>query len=187
MLSRELKIGIIGGVISSVLVIIFIQPILSFVWSAVISFGESVQADYVDRIYRNAAVGERNLIGHLSLLALLMLLSYLPTAFFVREISRRHDIYNKARAFYFAIALMAIFASFVLLIAFSISSGVMEINASFNQRLSVIAPAISDQEYKEWKARWAKMHSQSDYRALVAAMEKRASDLQIQLPELRKP
>ncbi|WP_290435716.1 hypothetical protein, partial [Aeromonas caviae] len=77
MLSRELKLGIIGGVISSILVIVFIQPILSFVWEAIISFGESVQAGYVDRIYKNAAIGERNLSGNLLLLVLaIILLSY---------------------------------------------------------------------------------------------------------------
>ncbi|MFQ2706217.1 hypothetical protein ACK3ZA_04965 [Aeromonas caviae] len=70
MLSRELKVGIIGGVISSMLVIIFVQPVLGFVWNAVISFGEYLQAGYVDRIYNNAAIGERNLGGNFSLLIL---------------------------------------------------------------------------------------------------------------------
>lgn len=187
MLSRELKIGIIGGVVSSILVIIFIQPILSFVWSAVLSFGESVQAGYVDRIYKNAALGERNLVGHLSLLALTMLLVFAPVTFFSAEIARRHERIKRASSiFHITMSLTSVMFSFLMLIAASLSIGVTEINASFIQRLTVLSPSISDQERKEWHARWAKMRNQKDYRALVAAMEQRASDLKVELPELRK-
>ena len=188
MLSRELKIGIIGGVVSSILVIIFIQPILSLVWSAVLSFGEAVQAGYVDRIYRNAALVERNLVGHLSLLALTMLLIFVPAALLSAEMARRHERIGRVTpAFHIAMSLTSLVAALVLLIAFSLSSGVTEISASFIQRLTVLSPAISDQEYKEWKSRWAIMRGQNDYRGLVAAMDKRASELNVELPEIRKP
>lgn len=188
MLSRELKIGIIGGVGSSILVIIFIQPILSLVWSAVLSVGEAVQAGYVDRIYRNAALGERNLVGHLSLLTLTMLLVFIPVAFLSAEMARRHESIRRVTpAFHTFMFLTSLVATIVLLIAFSLSSGVTEINASFIQRLTVLSPAISDQEYKEWRARWAKMRGKNDYRGLVAAMDQRALELKVELPELRKP
>jgi len=92
MLSRELKLGIIGGVISSILVIVFIQPILSFVWEAIISFGESVQAGYVDRIYKNAAIGERNLSGNLLLLVLAIILLSYPLFILLKEYANRYEI-----------------------------------------------------------------------------------------------
>lgn len=187
MLSRELKIGIIGGVVSSILVIIFIQPILSFVWSAVLSFGESIQAGYVDRIYKNAAIGERNLTGHLSLLALTMLLIFVSVAFISADIASHHEIIKRVSSiFHIVMALTSTVLSFLILIATSLSIGVMDINASFIQRLTVLSPSISDQERKEWQARWAMMQNQKDYHALVAAMEQRASDLKVELPELRK-
>lgn len=150
-----------------------------------LSFGESIQAGYVDRIYRNAALGDRNLIGHSSLLVLVLLLTFIPISFLVPKVARHHTVISKLS--YVLISLVSLVSSFFLLIIVSLSMGVMEINASFNQRLAVMAPAINDQEYKEFRAQWARMRSQSDYRALVSTMEKRASDLQIQLPELRKP
>jgi hypothetical protein len=57
-----MKVGIISGIISSVIVAIFIQPILSFIWDAVIGIAGAVQQGYVDRIYRNAALGDRDLL-----------------------------------------------------------------------------------------------------------------------------
>lgn len=187
MLSRELKIGIVGGLVSSILVIIFIQPILNIVWSAVLSFGESVHAGYVDGIYGNAALGERNLVGHLSLLALVQLLLFASAVFLSAEMARGHERINRVMSVIFRITmiLVPLLYAFIFVIAIALSSGIMEINASFIQRLTVLSPAISDQEHKEWRARWAKMRSQKDYIGLVAAMEQRASALKVELPELR--
>ncbi len=55
-MDKGLKVGIISGVISSLLVLIFIQPILSIMWKAIVAVGGFVHQGYVDRIYRNAAV-----------------------------------------------------------------------------------------------------------------------------------
>ncbi|WP_421292696.1 hypothetical protein [Aeromonas taiwanensis] len=182
MLSRELKVGIIGGVISSMLVIIFVQPVLGFVWNAVISFGEYLQAGYVDRIYNNAAIGERNLGGNFSLLILGVVLLNAPLAIYRYDFS---DRYQKifSRIIIFSIMSLAI----MVLVVSSLSLGIMEINASFNQRVTVLAPSIEDKELKEWKAKWAQMRSQSDYKKLVSAMEKRAIELDVSLPKLREP
>ena len=65
--------------------------------------------------------------------------------------------------------------------------GTAAITVSFGQRLTVLAPAISDSEYKTLKARWAGMQSKADYDALVIAMDKRAIELGVQLPPVRKP
>lgn len=188
MLSRELKIGILGGIISSVFVIIFIQPILNIVWSAVLSFGEYIQAGYVDKIYRNAAVGDRNMVGQMTLLLVVVLMLFVSVGFLTsgRGIRNKYGVLT-SRALMLLMSLMACTMAVIVLVGFSVASGVMEINASFIQRLTVMAPVISDEEYKEWKAKWAVMNSQNDYHVLVSAMEKRAADLKIELPKLRRP
>src|SRR5437773_1315844 len=61
--NKALKIGIISGIISSLIVTIFIHPILSFVWNAFIAVAGTIHQGYVDKIYRNAALSDRNLIG----------------------------------------------------------------------------------------------------------------------------
>jgi hypothetical protein len=50
-------------------------------WNFILAFGESIQAGYVDCIYQNAAIGDRNLVGHMSVLVLLLLLVTVSTAF----------------------------------------------------------------------------------------------------------
>jgi hypothetical protein len=63
----------------------------------------------------------------------------------------------------------------------------MEITASFTQRITILAPAIDDDEYRTLKARWADMQTKADYDAIVAAMDKRAKELSVTLPPVRKP
>jgi hypothetical protein len=82
---------------------------------------------------------------------------------------------------------MVIFSVLFLFVVFSLASGTKLITASFTQRLTVLAPAISDTEYKTLKARWAGMKGKADYDALVAAMDKRATELGVTLPRVRKP
>lgn len=188
MLSRELKIGIIGGVVSSILVIIFIQPLLNYVWTAVLSFGEHIQASYVDKIFRSAAIGDRGRVSQLTFLMVILVVISVPSFLFLSQVAYRYAVFEKAnRVFLLVMSFMSLMLVMVSLVSFSISMGVTEINASFNQRLTVLAPAISEHETKELKAQWAKMSSKRDYRALVSLMEKRASELQIQLPELKDP
>ena len=188
MLSRELKIGILGGVVSSILVIIFIQPILSILWSAVIDFGEYIQAGYVDRIYRNAAIGDRNIVGHLTLLLIVCFLPLIAMGVLIgRSLARASAANALPRYMHIFLAGSLVLIASVAMLGSSISIGVMDLNASFNQRLTIIAPAVGDRELKEWKAGWASMTSQHDYRSLVARLEKRAEELGITLPKMREP
>ena len=83
-------------------------------------------------------------------------------------------------AFWMTLAVM-------LSIPLAVSRGIVKINTSFNQRLTVLAPAITDGEYKTLKARWASMQSKADYDALTTAMEKRAAELNVTLPPVRNP
>ena len=183
-----MKIGIISGVISSVIVVIFIQPILSVTWGAITVVGSHVHQGYVDRIYKNAAVADRNLLGDMTFLYLLMLPALVSLIFSFRfrlghrpEWPFSHRVLN---VFSVAAALLSVVT---ILVGFSLSSGILEISASFNQRLTVLAPAISDTEYKTFRARWASMSTEADYKSLVSDMESRSKDLKVILPKLRTP
>ena len=60
----------------------------------------------------------------------------------------------------------------------------MQLKASFYQRLTVLVPRISDQQYKEYLASWASMRNEDDYRNIVEHMENDAKKNGITLPEL---
>jgi Na+/proline symporter len=181
-----LKVGIIGGIISSLIVVIFIQPILSFIWRAFVAVAGSIHQGYVDRIYRQAALSDQFLMGQVAMLFLLIF------SLFLTAVCGAYAIEKRNRLPFPSYSLTAVFAAipFILMvpiIAVSVASGVMEINASFSQRLTVLAPAIDEHEYKTLRARWASMKGRNDYDALVSAMDARAKELNIVLPPARKP
>jgi len=57
-------------------------------------------------------------------------------------------------------------------------------NTSFNQRLTIIAPSLSDNEQKVLKAQWASMRNRRAYEVIVSSIEKIANDKKIELPKL---
>jgi hypothetical protein len=196
--SQGIKTGIISGVIGSLIVIIFIQPILSFTWNAVIGISSQVHHGYVDHIYRNAALGDRNLIGHLTALYVIMIFP-LGGVFFMLRWQVNAPNFTAVGRFLNAmlgfvdrysnpiLSLTCLTTAIVMLVGVSLSVGTMEISSSFNQRLTVLTPGISDAEYETFRARWANMRSETDYNAIVANMEARAKELGVTLPKLRTP
>lgn len=187
---KGLNIGIISGVISSLIVLIFIQPILSLVWKAIMAIGGSVHHGYVDRIYRNAAVIGPDPHGILTLFVLLVvpLLVLLFWSQRVMEFEQYSVYFPRSMKFHKIISWGLAMMAFLIFIArFSILQGTLKIDESFRQRLTILAPAISDAEYKTLKARWAGMQGKADYDALVTAMDRRATELGVTLPPARKP
>lgn len=187
-MNKELKLGIIGGVLASVIVIIFIQPILSFVWRGMISVGGILHHGFVDRIYKNAALGDRNLSAGIVIILVLtgLILTLKPQ--FINSKNNNPVITRRLHKFTNVMCIVVAYVAIVFsFFGFALSMGISEIRASFNQRLEVLAPAITDGEYKTYRARWALMKDLDDYNSIVAAMDKRAKELNVDLPAVREP
>jgi hypothetical protein len=60
----------------------------------------------------------------------------------------------------------------------------MQMKASFEQRLAVLAPKISELDRKQFVASWASMQNQNDYGLIVQKMEANAMASGIILPPL---
>jgi hypothetical protein len=195
---RVIKLGVLANAVFLVL-LFFIQRIAGLIWNLVLTVGGHLHQGYVDRIYRGAALGDRNMVGHLTLLMLLGTTFFVTTYFamksnkvgtealspLVKDAIRYMDRITQGAFIVASITAVLLWAA--ILVMFSISSGTDEIASSFNQRLTVLAPAISDIEYKTLKSRWASMQSKSDYDALVSVMDNRAVELGVKLPPVRKP
>jgi len=195
MSSRDLKIGIVGGVVSGLMLTLFIQPILKFVWYTVMAVGGHLHKGYVDGIYRAAGANDVNIMGYA--LASLLILFVLPAAFYPvltqwADMDNQGGILSRldrgmktfAKGLFIA---QGIFLLLICTIAFSLYTGTEEIRSSFTQRLTILSPEISDTEYKTFEARWASMRGKADYDALVASMNNRAAELGIKLPPQRYP
>ena len=60
----------------------------------------------------------------------------------------------------------------------------LQLNTSFDQRLTVLAPKLTELECKELRAQWASMGSRGDYEEIVSTMETLAEEKDVALPEL---
>jgi nitrate reductase gamma subunit len=186
-MNKALKIGIIGGLITWLITTVFLQPISNLVWKSVVGITRAINQGYVDAIYSNAALSDRDLIGHVTfLLVFIAFLIGLGVLLNTREIARRSRPARQPsdKAFNGVMIFLAVMCLGITLVLFSLSNGSREITASFDQRLTIIAPLISELEYKTFKARWAGMKTEADYKSLIAAMEERAKELGVVLPRL---
>lgn len=182
-MDRELKVGIVGSVIGG-LALLFIQPILNFLWRLILAVGGTLHQGYVDRIYRNAARASGaggNPYSEATFLALGVFLGFVGVVWLLDRLrpGALRALMNLTVLFLFIVSLLA------MLSRAAISMGTAAIAESFTQRLTVLAPAIRDSEYKILKARWANMRGKADYDALVGAMDKRATELGVNLPPVR--
>jgi len=187
---KGLKERITSGLLVWLLVTIFIQPILSFAWKAILVVGGFVHQGYVDRIYRNAAIIDSNPYGRTTLLSVLTIPVLVYLLWIVRRVEFHPDYARFPRHMKAMVPIGWTIASLLIALMLgktAILVGTTEIGSSFTQRLTVLAPAISDTEYKTLKARWASMQGKSDYDALVATMDKRAAELGVKLPPVQKP
>lgn len=182
--------NVVASVVASIVVIALIQPLLTLFWDFLSSTGNGLLNRFVDRLYGNAALGNRNWV----IAALAILLLYLPfTNALVSAVARplikkriqRMEGESKQKT------LTALIASVVGLsivgIIFTTPFAVyiytdLQLNASFNQRLQVLSPHLSDQQTKTLLASWASMTSKSDYLKIKAEMDQLAAREKVTLP-----
>ena len=191
-ITRDYKIrkSIIASVIASVIIIILIQPLLRLVWSLVLGQGSRFIQAYVDSIYQSAALGHRN---HVDVMMLSLFVGVISGAFtgislvFTLAITKgilRPDRKPQKLA---KRSLLLLWLGILLLLVFAIALIIMpfadlQYNTSFQQRLKVLAPRITELEAKELEAAWASMQSRADYEAIKAKMEDMAQQYDISLP-----
>ena len=183
--------NVIASVVASILFLAFIQPLLIFLWDALLSSGSQVLKHYVDSLYANAAVGNRNWVIAIIALGLLyvpyfnvlMLAILRPKLKAWAEATRaenRERVGRRARYVLIAVSLVG------LGVATWPASWIftdIQLNASFNQRLDALSPYLSDRQLREFRSSWARMKSKSDHKKIRLQMEEVAKQSGITLPE----
>jgi hypothetical protein len=181
-----LRKAIIAGIVSGIIVLVFIQPILGFFWHFFLSNVKSLN----DVACREAAVGYVDRNAFLTQTLIFSLMFGGITGLFVGSLlMKRRSVANQvADVIPYRLRILVILALVVEMVVVTVMLGEqyleLKLNASFHQRLTVLAPKISDQEYKEFLASWAAMNSGEDYRHIVEKMETEATTKGITLPKL---
>tara|TARA_Y100000588_G_scaffold116528_1_gene127585 strand:+ start:425 stop:1027 length:603 start_codon:yes stop_codon:yes gene_type:complete len=188
--------SLIVSIVASVLVIIFVQPLINGVGDFM-NWGLRHSIGFMsDRIYTDAALGMREKYSFLLLFFLfqavfLFLFHSFRQVFFFKssELSREESTSDEVLStkrkraqitLFFAGATLALLTSWL----FALQYVGFQMNASFQQRTTILAPYISDNELKVLKSKWGLMENRSDYTNINAQIEEYASQHGIKLPQL---
>lgn len=182
----KLRREIYVGVIAAVLVLLVIEPLLRLAANLVLWAGANVYEGITNTVYKSAALGFREKFSFVTLTIIFASLvgtsSGFASALFRRDRPPLSE-QKLARTKYLAIALSILLFLQVFYLA-GLYFAELQLNASFNQRLTVLASKLNDQQIKELRARWALMERRSDYVSLNSEMESLASKSSIKLPKL---
>ncbi|MDP2714440.1 hypothetical protein [Rheinheimera sp.] len=192
------RASIAASIVASIIFISLIQPVMTYFWNAISSTGNEYINYYVDLMYENAALGERNWV----VVTVVILGIYLPFVlllgkglgqFTARKIDKSiqssdDDVAkkDKVNGLLFKLRILRWLLVIVgLSLATIMASYIytdLQLNASFNQRLTVLAPKLSKAEYLQYRADWASMASKQDYKLLEKRLHNQAQILEVQLP-----
>jgi hypothetical protein len=81
----------------------------------------------------------------------------------------------------------SVVASAGILACFCLIAGIyldLQLNASFDQRLTILAPVVPEATIRTLKADWAKMGSRADYLRITSSLDRLAAEKGIVLPEI---
>jgi len=189
---KTFRTSVLASVVAAILVIIFIEPILGWIWRLTFSGTTFTFGWFTDRIYQNAALGVRNWVlqGFLSIgfffFAISSVLRPIVRLYFPQEDSKdatADDYTEKKRRPQPVLRIGLRTIGFIGAIYLSVSIFAdLQLNTSFNQRMTVLAPHLSQEEEEELRAQWALMRSREDYTEVQDLIENKAAKLEIALP-----
>ena len=182
----QIRRGVIASIIAALIVLIFVQPLLRIIWSALLKVGLSFFQSYVDSIYLNAALGQRNDVGVILLFLILSLIfgvtSGASLVATIRVFPARSKTKRSKKRKVFLLWIMVFFI-FLLCISMAIRPFTdLQLNTSFQQQLTVLSPKISDLECKEIKAAWALMKSRKNFEDISKRLNDTAKKHGVVLP-----
>lgn len=191
--------AVVAGIISSAIVVMLIQPAFKALWSLIQNLSAGILTGLSDKVFVNAALGHRNYIDVLLAIGIGVIILGAPIAFGLSRailfvIFRSNDeneilaikrkntwLRRFLLGFYIISTIYLVLSISFLLLMFTTD---VQLNTSFEQRITVIAPIISDQEEEEFRAKWASMRNRDDFEAINFEFESIAMMNEISLPKL---
>lgn len=191
-MSRELKVGIAGGVVSSLVVIYLFQPILDASIYMIKGLAYVTGKAYYDRIFIQAAILEERNFGFFITVSILFLLSYAFVYGSYKAVRRsfgstpkeRPEVPLKIRK---VMSVLALFLTVSLLISTALVVSAnqlqLELITSFKQYMRIIKPYIDPSKEAALISRWSQMKGRSDYLQVMEEIEETARKNKIILPK----
>lgn len=178
--------NLLVSIITSVLVIIFIEPLLKLSANGIMWLGENISASFTKSVYTSAALGFREKFSFIQLsIFFAAVIGFIAGVESSKILKTKIVIQKEVAKSQIRKILSACLASLTILIVIYLMAGnfiELQLNTSFNQRLSVLSAKITDQQVKDLRAAWALMENRSDYEKLTTEMNSLAQEHHIKLP-----
>jgi hypothetical protein len=197
-ISRDFRIGFYASIIGGMVLLWVLQPMLTFGWSLLLRFGGGMFGHIIDAQYSNAAIGNRNwVVATIALFGITIVASIILGLFVMSlipsEVLRRYRERQKVRALAHATrarVYRAIVTGLTLFCLLNIAAGIfldLQLNASFDQRLAVLASVVPDSTIRILRADWARMKTRRDYVAINDHINNLAVEHEVVLPQIPVP
>jgi hypothetical protein len=180
--------AIIASILATLIVLYFLDPILSFLGRLTLNIAGVFFAAYLDRLYAEVAISEPNfgfyLVGCASAVSLGGTTGFILGAAAAGVFKKRVASIPPAKRLW----LIAIFLAIIsfLLLGITVDSYIrLKTTSTFNQRLAIISPHISDQQRKQFIARFASMERKVDFEVIMRIMDAVAAKNNVKLPKNR--
>ncbi|HXU94025.1 MAG TPA: hypothetical protein VFP33_10255 [Gallionella sp.] len=181
----DFRKNLLVSIMTSVLVLLFIEPILKWLGNAIVWLGANIYNGITDSIYKSAALGFREESSFVTLILLVSILSGVFSAGAALRLIPEGDettvIKRKNYRKIFSVVLTLLFLLDVLFLL-GRDFATLQLNTYFNQKITILAAKIPEQKIKELKASWALMDKRTDYEVLTAEMNTLAKQFNIKFP-----
>jgi Na+-driven multidrug efflux pump len=181
------------GVVVTILSLVFIQPAIHWCADSLMWLSANYSERFTKAVYNSAAMGLREKYSFEILAAAMstamgfgsgVLLSVLLFPIFKTKEENMGHAGAPSSTLIWRILAVVFGLSCLLSGSDMLASNfiALQLNTSFNQRLTVLAAKETDQEIKELRASWALMDNRADYEAINLKMAQLSQALNVKLP-----
>lgn len=208
MVEKSLKREVYVGIFTAIVVMAIVQPALQLGSNLLFWAGANLYEGFSDGIYKSAALGFHEIYSFQLLILFLggvcgiLINAVLATRRIdcdvedvedelnqssVEELKNRlQNLKRRVKSLRIVATIFSSISIIIILYVYVSNFAELQLNTSFNQRLAVLAPQISDQQLKDLRAQWALMTKRDDYLKIQNTMERLAKEHKIKLPKLRR-
>jgi cell division protein FtsL len=181
----KFRTSVIAGLVASVLFVLLLQPILNWASSVLVAMSGHVASTMSDRLYQRAALGAKHDLGPVVLSYFALLTVMIPVVSIpLLGLRPERPVHPQSTRLLGVVGFIVapIILVFALLLTAVAETADARLNAKFQQRVTILAPHVTDREAKELAAQWASMKSRTHYDGLNSRIDALAKTHGVELP-----
>jgi len=186
--NNSIRNSILMAILVSVIMTYFITPILNSALPATLALFSSIFGKLSDTLYRHAAIGP-NLFYAIPILSAvltaILIFTFVGYRLYFKENFKTINNLSTLRTIYSSDKILLILTTtiFITSIYYMFDLTVnLKLNTSFQQKMTILAPYMSDLEEEHLRGKWASMKNRGDYRIICDTIDQCAHKNDIKLP-----